>query len=517
MENNFKCPSCGGELKASDNGFFVCQACGKAFRRAEKKPQTSEQPASVQQTAPPVQQPVTASQPAAEQQPPVIASQPAESAYAAYGAPQPACQGAGEAAQPATPAEVYTPARKGYVKGRWWASRVSMAIMTLLLGLIAVGLSFGVGGDEFVSAILGAIGIGACIFAAAVLVLALVSRNTEVSVWALVGMTIASCVMSCVSWVAATSMSGSLLAIVLVFVIIAFMLIFGMLTTCDIFRPATLGKLTMSKKSFMTSRDEELNARENRRSWLSFATSVGLAVLVLVVALVLAFARETGATDPLKKADEVYLGMDRYAVTNIIGDYAERDGESDIDSSVYVWYDAEYASLVGEEKSLFDKLMDCKDADEALSIMQRIVDIAEEKAGKAYTMFTVVFEDDKAVSMSLVNLFPEDGDLTFEKKVEKDDCEYIASANRKDDEGDGFYLEVKRAWSDGSWSRYYSEAIIADMEYDEVSGRYTVTCPITFDSENMVNYTLTATEAEWANTYGFTDIAEYYATYFAEA
>ena len=89
--------------------------------------------------------------------------------------------------------------------------------------------------------------------------------------------------------------------------------------------------------------------------------------------------------------------------------------------------------------------------------------------------------------------------------------------DKKDDEGDGFYLEVKRAWSDGSWSRYYSEAIIADMEYDEVSGRYTVTCPITFDSENMVNYTLTATEAEWANTYGFTDIAEYYAANFAQA
>ena len=60
-------------------------------------------------------------------------------------------------------------------------------------------------------------------------------------------------------------------------------------------------------------------------------------------------------------------------------------------------------------------------------------------------------------------------------------------------------------------------AIIADMEYDEISGRYTVTCPITFDSENMVNYTLTATEAEWANTYGFTDIAEYYAANFAQA
>ena len=190
MENNFKCPSCGCELKASDNGFFVCQACGKAFRRAERAPQTSERPTSVQQTEPPVQQP--AEQPAAEQQQPATASQPAEPAYAAYGAPQPAYQGAGEAAQPTTPADVYTPARKGYVKGRWWVSRVSMAIMTLLLGLIAVGLCFGVGGDEFVSAILGAIGIGACIFAAAVLVLALVSRNTEVSVWALIGMMIAT-------------------------------------------------------------------------------------------------------------------------------------------------------------------------------------------------------------------------------------------------------------------------------------------------------------------------------------
>ena len=222
MENNFKCPSCGGELKASDNGFFVCQACGKAFRRAERAPQTSEQPASVQQTVPPVQQPVAASQPA----------------YQGAGAPVTA------------PAEVYTPARKGYVKGRWWVSRVSMAILTLLLGLIAVGLSFGVGGDEFVSVILGMIGLGACVFAAVVLVLALVSRNTEVSVWALIGMMIASCVMSCVSIIsmAATSMSGSILVSVLVVVIIAFMLIFGMLTTCDIFQPATLGKLVMSKK-----------------------------------------------------------------------------------------------------------------------------------------------------------------------------------------------------------------------------------------------------------------------------
>ena len=311
VDNNIKCPSCGGELKAAENGFFVCQACGKAFRRAEKKPQTSEQPASVQQTAPPVQQPVTASQLAAEQQPPVTASQPAEPAYAAYGALQPAYQGAGEAAQPTTPAEVYTPARKGYVKGRWWVSRVSTGIMMLLIGLIAVGLSFGVDGDGFVSAISGAIGIGACIFAAAGLVLALVSRNTEVSALALVGMTIASGVMSCVSIIimAATSMSGSILIIVFV-AIFAFMAIFGMLMSCDIFQPATLGKLMMTKKTF-TSRNEELNARENSRSWLSFATSVGLAVLVLVVALVLAFARETGAMDPLKKADEVYLGNRR--------------------------------------------------------------------------------------------------------------------------------------------------------------------------------------------------------------
>ena len=88
--------------------------------------------------------------------------------------------------------------------------------------------------------------------------------------------------------------------------------------------------------------------------------------------------------------------------------------------------------------------------------------------------------------------------------------------DKKDDEGDGFYLEIKLAWSDGSWSKYYSEAIIADMEYDEAAGTYAVTCPITFDSENMVNYTLTATETEWASVYGFTDIAEYYATYFAE-
>ena len=30
--------------------------------------------------------------------------------------------------------------------------------------------------------------------------------------------------------------------------------------------------------------------------------------------------------------------MGRYEVTDIVGEYAERDGESDIDSSVYVWY-----------------------------------------------------------------------------------------------------------------------------------------------------------------------------------
>ena len=43
-------------------------------------------------------------------------------------------------------------------------------------------------------------------------------------------------------------------------------------------------------------------------------------------------------TDPLKRANETDLGMGRYEVTDIIGECAERDGESDIDSSVYVWY-----------------------------------------------------------------------------------------------------------------------------------------------------------------------------------
>ena len=43
-------------------------------------------------------------------------------------------------------------------------------------------------------------------------------------------------------------------------------------------------------------------------------------------------------TDPLKRANETDLGMGRYEVTDIVGEYAERDGENDIDSSVYVWY-----------------------------------------------------------------------------------------------------------------------------------------------------------------------------------
>ena len=130
------------------------------------------------------------------------------------------------------------------------------------------------------------------------------------------------------------------------------------------------------------------------------------------------------------------------------------------------WHGAEYASLVEEEKSLFDKLMDCKDADEALSIMQQLVDIEEEKAGKAYTMFTVVFEDDKAVSMSLVNLFPEDGDLTFEKKVEKDDCEYrttraTVSISRSSSRGrTGAGRDTTRRRSSRTWNMTKSRADI---------------------------------------------------------
>lgn len=526
MDNNFKCPSCGGELQASENGFFVCQACGKAFRRAEKKPQASEQPAAAQQPVPPVQQPAeqnaAASQPASPAPQPAVYGQPAAPAYAAYGAPQPAYQSAGAAAQPTTPAEVYTPARKGYVKGRWWVTRLSMGLLMLLISAIVTGLCFGVVGDAIMSAISGIIGLGACAFATAILAMALISRNNEVSVGAFVGMSIANCALTLISVICATvqlatSTSGAL--VIVPVVLVAFFEAIGIMSmtqACDLWNASALSKMTFGKKSFST-RNEELNSYENRRSWLSLFLPVMYGVFALVIALVIVFGSSSAVTDPLRKADEVRLGMGIYDVRDIIGGYAERDGESDIDSSVYVWYDAEYAALVDDAKSLFNKLKNCGDAEEALSVMQQIVDIEEEMAGRAYTKFTVEFEDGRAVRMSLVNLFPEDGDLMYEKKVEKNDCEYTASKNRKDDEGDGFYIEIKRAWSDGSWEKYYSEAIIADMEYDEVSGRYTVTCPITFDSENMVNYTLTATETEWASVYGFTDIAEYYATNFAQA
>ena len=524
MDNNFKCPSCGGELQASENGFFVCQACGKAFRRAEKKPQASEQPAAAQQPVPPVQQPAeqnaAASQPAAPA-PHAAYAQPAAPVYAAYGAPQPAYQGAGAAAQPTTPAEVYTPARKGYVKGRWWVSRLSMGLLMLLISAIVTGLCFGVVGDAVMSAISGIIGLGACAFATAILAMALISRNNEVSVGAFVGMSIANCALTLISVICATiplATSTSAALVIVPVVLVAFFEAIGVISmtqACDLWNASTLGKMTFGKKSFST-RNEELNSYENRRSWLSLFLPVVYGVFALVIALVIVFG-SSSVTDPLRKADEVHLGMGIYAVNDIVGHEAERGDDNDIDSATYVWYDAEYAALVDDAKSLFNKLKNCGDAEEALSLMQQIVDIEEEKAGRAYTMFTVDFENNKAVRISLVNKFPEDGDLTFEKKVEKNDCEYTASTNRKDDEGDGFYLEIKRAWSYGSWEKYYSEAIIADMEYDEVSGRYTVTCPITFDSENMVNYTLTATETEWASVYGFTDIAEYYATYFAQA
>ena len=35
MENCYKCPSCGGELNPDGNGFYVCAACGRAFRRTD--------------------------------------------------------------------------------------------------------------------------------------------------------------------------------------------------------------------------------------------------------------------------------------------------------------------------------------------------------------------------------------------------------------------------------------------------------------------------------------------------
>ena len=414
MDNNFKCPSCGGELQASENGFFVCQACGKAFRRAERAPQTSERPTSVQQTEPPVQQP--AEQPAAEQQQPATASQPAEPAYAAYGAPQPAYQGAGEAAQPTTPADVYTPARKGYVKGRWWVSRLSMGLLMLLISVIVTGLCFGVVGDAVMSAISGIIGLGACAFATAILAMALISRNNEVSVGAWVGMSIANCALTLISVICATiplATSTSAALVIVPVVLVAFFEAIGIMSmtqACDLWNASALSKMTFGKKSF-TTRNEELNSYENRRSWMSLFIPVVYGVLALVVALIIVFG-SSSVTDPLRKADEVRLGMGRYDVTNIIGEYAERDGESDIDSSVYVWYDAEYAALVDDAKSLFNKLKNCGDAEEALSIMQQIVDIEEEMAGRAYTKFTVEFEDGRAVRMSLVNLFPEDGDLT---------------------------------------------------------------------------------------------------------
>ena len=279
MDNNFKCPSCGGELQASENGFFVCQACGKAFRRAEKKPQTSEQPAAAQQPVPPVQQPAEqnapapqpaapAPQPASPAPQPAAYGQPAAPVYAAYGAPQPAYQSAGAAAQPTTPAEVYTPARKGYVKGRWWVTRLSMGLLMLLISAIVTGLCFGVVGDAVMPAISGIIGLGACAFATAILAMALISRNNEVSVGAFVGMSIANCALTLISVICATiplATSTSAALVIVPVVLVAFFEAIGIMSmtqACDLWNASTLGKMTFGKKSFST-RNEELNSYEN--------------------------------------------------------------------------------------------------------------------------------------------------------------------------------------------------------------------------------------------------------------
>lgn len=415
----------------------------------------------------------------------------------------------------------------GDVVGRFWKLRIASAVAPVaFLTLALVGVLIMFAGSTSVDYAYILAGIFGAIAASLVSVaLAVQSKNKPVNAALMVAMTAMPCFPTLVATVATFISIGTIngmndMAHVIFIggghLIVVGAVCFPMAVGCGMIKAS---RLMHSKKKaplmLFTSASSELSGDEvklqKQRCIENLAGAIVFGLFSIVVPVALLF--QSSFTDPLRSIDNVSLGDYISAVKLSLGDVYEHDGD------IYTWYDGEYTKLLKESQQLQEKMLGAESAEDFMEYVQRAGELATAMEFMTRTEFTVVFgsngtEDaDKAIRITYKKVVPlAEGD----EEVVANNATSELTQNKKAEDGRGFYVERKVTYSDGSWTIDYQSAIVADIDYDETTGIYTVTENFSAGGLDKT-FVYSATAGGWSSLYGFDDIAEIYEAEYAEA
>lgn len=415
----------------------------------------------------------------------------------------------------------------GDVVGRFWKLRIASAVAPVaFLTLALVGVLIMFAGSTSVDYAYILAGIFGAIAASLVSVaLAVQSKNKPVNAALMVAMTAMPCFPTLVATVATFISIGTIngmndMAHVIFIggghLIVVGAVCFPMAVGCGMIKAS---RLMHSKKKaplmLFTSAPSELSGDEvklqKQRCIENLAGAIVFGLFSIVVPVALLF--QSSFTDPLRSIDNVSLGDYISAVKLSLGDVYEHDGD------IYTWYDGEYTKLLKESQQLQEKMLGAESAEDFMEYVQRAGELATAMEFMTRTEFTVVFgskdtEDaDKAIRITYKKVVPlAEGD----EEVVANNATSKLTQNKKAEDGNGFYVVRKVAYSDDSWTMAYELVVISDIEYDAASGIYTVTENFSAGGLDKT-FVYSATAGEWSSLYGFDDIAEIYEAEYAEA
>ena len=415
----------------------------------------------------------------------------------------------------------------GDVVGRFWKLRIASAVAPVaFLTLALVGVLIMFAGNTSVDYAYILAGIFGAIAASLVSVaLAVQSRNKPVNAALMVAMTAMPCFPTLVATVATLISIGTINGMNdmahVIFIGGGHLIVVG--AGCFTMAVGSgmikASRLMHSKKKaplmLFTSAPSELSGDEVKLQKqrcienLAGAIVFGLFIIVLPVALLF----QSSFTDPLRSIDNVSLGDYISGVKSSLGDVYEHDGD------IYTWYDGEYTKLLKESQQLQEKMLGAESAEDFMEYVQRAGELATAMEFMTRMEFTVVFgsngtEDaDKAIRITYKKVVPlAEGD----EEVVANNATSKLTQNKKTEDGNGFYVVRKVAYSDDSWTMAYELVVISDIEYDAASGIYTVTENFSAGGLDKT-FVYSATASEWSSLYGFDDIAEIYEAEYAEA
>ena len=259
-------------MKPDGNGLYVFAACGRAFRRTDSGEDGGS--TAVRRT---------------ESTENAVSDGAGTSAAAALPDGAPVVQTAHEA-------------RKGYVKGRFWLTRVAAAGFLTVWSCLVLCASLAAGESGALFAIGYGIMICAVAIGAAGVAVALISRDNEVHRGVLIGIVSADGALNVAGFVMTAASGGVGRAVILVVIsaVFALMAVFVMVGGCEIGRKSN-GILMLKKNYIPSVPPAELLSVEKRSDILSLVALTIFAVVAFVIVCVGVTRPAAGISDPLRK------------------------------------------------------------------------------------------------------------------------------------------------------------------------------------------------------------------------